>query len=201
MPPSSADSSEKLNPIAQALNEKLETAAPEVLGMLSAYGRRLYFPKGIISQTAEAKQKATRFNATIGIATESGGPMSLPSISSQLGSVSVADAVTYAPPAGRPGLRALWREKLLAENPSLAGKVFGEPIVTSAITHGLSLAGELFLDPGDVMLLPDKLWGNYRLTFEVHHGAKIVHPFLERRHGDSIGQTGAPLVEHDQTTE
>ena len=64
----STDSAQKLNPIAQALNEKLETAAPEILEMLSAYGRRLYFPKGIISQTAEAKQKATRFNATIGIA-------------------------------------------------------------------------------------------------------------------------------------
>jgi aspartate/methionine/tyrosine aminotransferase len=168
----------KLNPIAQALNEKLETAAPEILEMLSAYGRRLYFPKGIISQTAEAKQKATRFNATIGIATEEGAPMALPSIMNQLGGMSPADAITYAPPAGRPGLRSLWRDKLKAENPSLAGKQFGEPIVTSAITHGLSLTAELFVDPGDVLLLPDKLWGNYRLTYEVHHGARIeTFPF------------------------
>ncbi len=167
-----------LNPIARALDEKLEEAAPEVLEMLSAYGRRLYFPKGIISQTAEAKQKAKRFNATIGIATEQGGPMALPSIAGQIGDVPLADAITYAPPAGRPGLRQLWREKLLAENPSLSDREFGEPIVTSAITHGLSLAGELFVDPGDVMLLPDKLWGNYRLTFEVHHGARIeTFPF------------------------
>ena len=174
----------KLNPIAQSLNEQLEKAAPEVLGMLSEYGRRLYFPKGIISQTAEAKQKATRFNATIGIATEEGAPMILPSIASQIGDVSAQDAVTYAPPPGRPGLRDAWREKLLAENPSLAGKSFGQPIVTSAITHGLSLAGELFLDPGDVMLLPDKLWGNYRLTFEVHHGAEIqTFPFYKAEGG------------------
>jgi aspartate/methionine/tyrosine aminotransferase len=167
-----------LNPIARSLNEKLEEAAPEILGMLSAYGRRLYFPKGILSQTAEAKQKATRFNATIGIATEAGGPMALPSIVEHLGDVSPADALTYAPPAGRPGLRELWRKKLLAENPSLSDKHFGQPIVTSAITHGLSLAAELFADPGDVVLLPDKLWGNYRLTYEVHHGAKIeTFPF------------------------
>ena len=169
----SEQSPQKLNPIALALNEKLEEAAPEILGMLSAYGRRLYFPKGIISQSAEAKQKATRFNATIGIATEDGGPMALPSIASQLGDVPLADAITYAPPAGRPGLRKLWREKHLAENPSLAGKEFGEPIVTSAITHGLSLVAELFVDPGDVLLLPDQLWGNYRLTFEVGRGARI----------------------------
>ena len=163
----------KLNPIAQSLNEKLEEAAPEVLAMLSEYGRRLYFPKGIISQSAEAREKAHRFNATIGIATEGGTPMSLPSIASQLGNVSVADAVNYAPPAGRPRLRELWREKLLAENPSLANKAFGVPVVTNAITHGLSVAGELFLDPGDVILMPDQLWGNYRLTYEVHHGASI----------------------------
>ncbi len=187
--------SNPLNPIARSLNEKLEEAAPEVLEMLSEYGKRLYFPKGIISQTAEAKQKATRFNATIGIATEAGGPMALPSIAGQLGDVPAADAVTYAPPAGRPGLRSLWREKILRENPSLAGKAFGEPIVTSAITHGLSLAGELFVDPGDVMLLPDKLWGNYRLTFEVHHGARIeTFPFyrglLAGRGAAREGQVG-----------
>lgn len=177
-PRESSGSEEKLNPIALALREKLEEAAPEVLSMLSAYGRRLYFPKGIISQTAEAKQKAHRFNATIGIATEADGPMALASISKHLGDVPTADAVTYAPPAGRPGLRALWREKLLAENPSLRDKNFGQPLVTSAITHGLSLAGELFLDPGDVVFMPDKLWGNYRLSYEVHLGAKIeTFPF------------------------
>ncbi len=176
--------STELNPIAESLNEKLREAAPEVLGMLSGYGRRLYFPKGIISQTAEAKRKAARFNATIGIATEGGSPMALPSIADQLGSVSLADAVTYAPPAGRPRLRSLWREKLLAENPSLMGKQFGEPIVTSAITHGLSLAAELFVDPGDLLLLPDKFWGNYRLSYEVHHGARIeTFPFYR---GDGI---------------
>jgi aspartate/methionine/tyrosine aminotransferase len=185
-----------LNPIAQSLNEKLEEAAPEVLAMLSEYGRRLYFPKGIISQTAEAKQKAHRFNATIGIATEDGGPMSLPSITSQFGDVPVADAVTYAPPAGRPGLRTAWRKKLCAENPSLAGKIFGEPIVTSAITHGLSLAGELFLDPGDVMLMPDKLWGNYRLTYEVHHGASIeTFPFYKESGGMDTDSFAARLAE------
>ena len=91
----------KLNPIALSLNEKLEEAAPEVLAMLSEYGRRLYFPKGIISQTAEAKERAHRFNATIGIATEGGGPLALPSIERQLGEMPVADALTYAPPAGR----------------------------------------------------------------------------------------------------
>ena len=74
-PPSSL-----LNPIAQELNARLEAAAPEVLAMLSPLGRRLYFPRGILTQSAEAKEKAHRFNATIGIATENGAAMHLPSV-------------------------------------------------------------------------------------------------------------------------
>jgi aspartate/methionine/tyrosine aminotransferase len=169
-----------VNPLAQQLNEQLDAAAPEVLEMLSSYGKRLYFPKGILSQSAEAKEKANRFNATIGIATEGGGPMYLDSVQQHLKDVEARDAYTYAPAAGRPGLRDLWREKLLAENPSLAGKAFGKPIVTAAITHGLAVAGELFADEGDLILLPDQLWGNYRLNFEVGKGAEIVtFPFYE----------------------
>ncbi len=169
----------QLNPLAEALNDRLEAAAPEVLQMLSALGRRLYFPKGILSQSAEAKQKAKRFNATIGIATEGGGPMHLASAAKHLVDVAPAEAFPYAPPAGQPALRERWREKQLAENPSLRGKRIGLPVVTSAITHGLTLVADLFVDPGDRILLPDKLWGNYRLTYEVQRGAKIAtFPFF-----------------------
>jgi len=174
------DRSTRVNPLAQQLNDQLEAAAPEVLAMLSSYGRRLYFPKGILSQSAEAKEKATRFNATIGIATEGSGPMYLPSVQEHLKDIEAGDAYPYAPAAGRPALRDLWREKLLAENPSLAGKAFGLPIVTAAITHGLAIAGELFVDEGDRILLPDQLWGNYRLNFEVGKGGEVVtFPFYD----------------------
>jgi aspartate/methionine/tyrosine aminotransferase len=169
-----------LHPIAQQLNERLAEAAPEVLAMLSPLGRRLYFPKGILSQTAEAKEKAKRFNATIGIATEQGGPMYLPSMHRHLVDVDPCDAYNYAPPAGRPTLRERWREKLLEENPSLRGKVFGLPITTAALTHGLALVGDLFVGEGDRILLPDQLWGNYRLTYEVRLGAEIAtYPFYQ----------------------
>jgi len=167
-----------LNPLARELNEQLEAAAPEILAMLSPLGRRLYFPKGILWQAAEAKQKAHRFNATIGIATEHGRAMHLASVQSHLRDISPDDAFTYAPASGRPSLRERWREKQLEENPSLRGKAFGLPIVTAALTHGLSLVGDLFVEPGDVIVLPDQLWGNYRLTYEVRLGARIVtHPF------------------------
>ncbi|HEY5656628.1 MAG TPA: aminotransferase class I/II-fold pyridoxal phosphate-dependent enzyme [Myxococcota bacterium] len=181
-------SSPELNPLATELNDRLEAAAPEVLGMLSALGRRLFFPKGILSQSAEAKAKAHRFNATIGIATEAGGPMHLPSVNAYLRDIAPADAFPYAPPAGRMGLRERWREKALAENPSLRKKAFGLPVVTSAITHGLSLVGDLFVDPGDLIVLPDKLWGNYRLIYEVRLGAKLTtFPFYAGRGFDVDG--------------
>ncbi|MFT5443418.1 MAG: aspartate/methionine/tyrosine aminotransferase [Myxococcota bacterium] len=179
-PSSNSTKTRALNPLASELNERLEKSAPEIYAMLSAYGRRAYFPKGILTQSAEAKAKAHRFNATIGIATENGGPMYLDSIHEKLTGLEPKDVYPYAPPAGRPGLRDAWRKKLLAENPALAGKIFGQPVTTSAITHGISLAAELFVDEGDLLLLPDKLWGNYRLCFENNTGAEITtFPFFE----------------------
>lgn len=173
-----AESAAPLPPLARDLNAAIAEAAPEILEMLSPLGRRLYFPKGILSQSAEAKAKAHRFNATIGIATEGGQAMYLPSVHRQLRQVAPDDAYPYAPGGGRKGLRERWLEKVLAENPSLRGKRFGLPIVTSALTHGLALVGDLFVEPGDVVLLPDKLWGNYRLTYEVRFGARIeTYPF------------------------
>jgi len=172
--------SARINPLAGELNAALEKAAPEVLAMLSERGKRLYFPKGILSQGAEAKAKGKRFNATIGIATEGGEPMNLPSLMAYFENLTPAEALDYAPPAGIPELRKGWREKLVAENPSLAAKVFGDPIVTAAITHGLSLVGDLFVDPGDRILIPDKLWGNYRLIYEVRLEAEIAtFPFYD----------------------
>jgi aspartate/methionine/tyrosine aminotransferase len=169
-----------LNPIAKELNDRLAKAAPEVLAMLSPLGRRLYFPRGILTQSAEAKEKAHRFNATIGIATEKGAAMFLPSVLAPVGGISSNDAVNYAPAPGKPSLRAKWKEKQLAENPSQRGKAFGLPIVTSALTHGLAIVGDLFVGEGDVILLPDKLWGNYRLTYEVRLGARVAtFPFYK----------------------
>ncbi len=180
-----------LNPLARELNARLEAAAPEVLAMLSPLGRRLYFPKGILTQSAEAKEKGHRFNATIGIATEGGAAMYLPSVLQPVAGISSDDAVSYAPAAGRPVLRKRWREKQLEENPSLRGKAFGLPIVTSALTHGLAVIGDLFVEAGDVIVLPDKLWGNYRLTYEVRLGARIAtFPFYAGQGFDVAGLAG-----------
>jgi aspartate/methionine/tyrosine aminotransferase len=166
-------------PLASELNKILELENPHVFEMLSEFGKRIYFPKGILSQSAEAKDKATRFDATIGIAREDGKPMFLPSIMEHFPSLSPADALAYAPATGRTDLRAQWRDLLLAKNPSLADKKFSTPIVTSGVTHALSLVGDLFLDKGDMVLLPDKFWENYDLLYAARYQAQLAtYPFF-----------------------
>mgnify|MGYP001273126725 CR=1 FL=1 len=162
-----------MNPLAAELNAVLEEENPYVLQMLSDLGKQLFFPKGILTQSAEAKEKAHKYNATIGIATEGDGPMYLQCIQDKLGNFSPKDIYPYAPPAGKPELRKLWRDKMLEENPSLQGKHFSNPVVTSALTHGLSIVGDLFAGEGDVFVMPDMMWGNYNLTFGVCNKAKI----------------------------
>jgi aspartate/methionine/tyrosine aminotransferase len=165
--------------LAIELNEILRQEAPYVLGMLSELGRELYFPKGILTQTAEAKQKATRCNATIGIAKESGQAMHLRSIMRQFANVSPDEVFPYAPSPGRQDLRAKWKELLFQKNPSLKEKPISLPVVTSGITHGLSIVADMFVERGDLVLVPEMYWGNYNMIFAVRRGATMSpYPFL-----------------------
>jgi aspartate/methionine/tyrosine aminotransferase len=159
--------------LAVELNETIKKDSPRVLEMMSTLGRELYFPKGILTQTAEAKQKAKLYNATIGIAKEKGAPMHLPSVMKQLPGFTPDEALNYAPSYGHPDLRAEWKRQILEKNPSLKDKSLSLPVVTCGITHGLSLVADLFVEPGDMVLFPDKVWGNYNLVFGVRRGAKI----------------------------
>jgi hypothetical protein len=59
-----------MDPLARELNDVIEKANIHIYETLSAVGKNLYFPKGILSQSAEAKEMAHLFNATIGLATE-----------------------------------------------------------------------------------------------------------------------------------
>ncbi len=162
-----------MNPLAKELNDVIAKHSPHVLEMLSDLGKNLFFPKGILTQSAEAKEKAHKFNATIGIATENGGPMYLQCIQEKLSAFDPKDIYPYAPPAGKPELRSLWREKMLRENPGMQGKQFSNPVVTSALTHGLSIVGDMFVGVGDHVVLPDMLWGNYNLTFGTCNGGVV----------------------------
>ncbi len=158
---------------ALALNQTIEGANRAVLAMLSARGRRIFFPKmGILSQSAEARGKA--INATIGTALdEDGSPLCLPSIAAQM-NLPKAVAFPYAPSQGVQEIREQWGKMLLQKNPGLAGKTFSLPVVTSALTHGLSVSGYLFCDDDDVLITPDLYWENYDLIFGASFGGRLV---------------------------
>jgi aspartate/methionine/tyrosine aminotransferase len=160
------------NPLAEALNKDLQEGAPQVFSMLSARGKAIYFPsKGILGQTAEAKNST--INATIGTAFEDdGSPLTLECMEAMVNIPS--NSFLYAPSFGLPKLREEWSRLLGVKNPGLQGKTFSLPVVTAALTHGLSVAGYLFLDAGDEVVIPDLYWDNYELLFTEAYGARFA---------------------------
>ena len=161
-----------MNPLAIELNNILdETVAGR---LLSDLGRSLYFPRGIVAQTAEANKRAHRFNATVGMAYEDGEPIMLSGIRSIVTGLNAEETVAYAPTPGVPELRAVWKREMVGKNPSLAGVSTTEPMVTCGLTNGLLQIAEMFVNDGDPVVMPDMFWGNYRLVFELRRNAKLV---------------------------
>ena len=189
-----------MNPLAQELNATLQTVNPHIYNMLSTVGRRLFFPKGILSQSAEAKAEAHTLNATIGIATENQGIMHFPSIMNAIDGLAPESALTYAPSFGIPQLREAWQQALLVKNPTLAGKPISLPVVTCGITHAVSVLADLWVDPGDVVILPDMMWGNYSMILDVRKGAVISqYPVFSDGAGYNVDALEALVRKEAQT--
>lgn len=164
-----------MHKLATELNQIIQNENPHVFEMLSDLGKQMYFPtEGILSQSAEAKNKAFKFNATIGTAIEKGKPMHLKVIQDKLSAYNPSDLYPYAPPAGKPELRKEWRKKMLVDNPALEGQTFSNPIVTNALTHGLSITADLFAEKGDTLIIPDQNWENYDMVFNIRRGTTIT---------------------------
>lgn len=164
-----------MNPLAKELNDILQANTPQLFEMLSDVGRNLFFPKGILQQSAEAREKAHTINATIGIAKEGSNIMHLPSVMNLLDAFAPEESITYAPSFGVPALRAAWRDEMRDKNPTLTGKDISLPVVTCGITHAISVVADMWTDPDDVVLLPNMMWGNYNMILNVRHGVRIVH--------------------------
>ncbi len=164
-----------MNAIAQELNTVIKGSNSHVFEMLSDMGKALFFPKGILSQSAEAKVKADKINATIGIAKQDNSVVSLSSVTRYIKDIEPDHYLTYAPSFGVPALREKWKKDLYKKNPSLENQAISLPVVTSGITHGISVLSDMWVDKGDVIVLPDMMWGNYNMTFCVRNSAKIVH--------------------------
>ena len=173
---------ETITSFAVELNERIESANPIVADLLSSLGKRIYLPKGILSQSSEAAQRANCFNATRAIALENEDVMHLPSSHQLVPEIDPSLVYGYAPTLGQMGLRLRWKARLETDNPSLRGKAFSLPIVTCGLTHGFSLIGDLFVNSNDTLVIPEKFWGNYRLIFQTKCGAKIqTYPFYNER--------------------
>jgi aspartate/methionine/tyrosine aminotransferase len=164
-----------MNPLAEQLNQTIKSVAPQVYGMLSNVGKKLFFPKGILSQSAEAKEKAHAINATIGIAKEGGHTMRFDSVMASINNIRPSQSLTYAPSFGIPLLRKTWQDALFEKNPSLSGKTVSLPVVTCGITHGIATFADVWIDPQDVVILPEMMWGNYAMIFSVRKDAFIRH--------------------------
>lgn len=172
-----------MNPLAQKLLKTLSNTIVE--DVLSDYGKRIYFPKGIISQTAEASKRAYAFDATIGVATYNGNAMGLNSIYREFNhELSYNDLFSYAPTAGIVELREMWLNEMREKNPSLQGVNTSLPIVTSGLTHSINIAASLFVDKGDAVITSDMYWGNYNLAFtEMREAHQLFFPLFD---GDSL---------------
>jgi aspartate/methionine/tyrosine aminotransferase len=174
-----------MNPLAEELNGALAGSIADSL--LSDLGRRLYFPKGIVAQSAEAKKAATRANATIGIATKAGSPVFLQTIRGLVPGLSPDEIFPYAPTQGVEKLRELWKKEILRKNPDLGDAKFSLPLVVPGLTSGISTLADLFADKGDALVLPDLHWDNYPLIFETRRETAVsTFPFYAAGGGFNV---------------
>ncbi len=159
-------------PLAQELNKVLEGTTAGAL--LSDLGQRLYFPKGIIAQSGEAKKLGKTANGTIGMTVINGTPAVLPSVQEIVPSLSARELVAYAPTAGNPDLREQWRESIIKKNPLLKDKRFSLPVLVPGLTAGISYLSDLFLDETKPLIACDPSWDNYVLIANARRNAEFV---------------------------
>jgi aspartate/methionine/tyrosine aminotransferase len=168
------DNTKDLHNIAKELNKKIIKSNKNIYDMFSEEGIRMFMPKGVLSQTAEAKAKKVKYNATIGIATENNEPMYLSCINQYFKSITPVDTYPYAPSTGIKELREVWKDRLYEKNPSLKNKEISLPVSTIGITHSVTITSSLFINPDDTVLVPQKMWGNYNLILKERKKANLI---------------------------
>lgn len=161
----------RIHPLAEELNTIL---AKSLAGrFLSDLGTRLYFPKGIIAQSGEAKLHGKKANATIGMAVKDGKPLMLSALREELPGFESQEIVAYSPTAGNEKLRDAWKDAIVSKNPSLEGVRMSRPVLVPGLTAGLSYLSDLFLGEGTVLLTGDPAWDNYVLIVEARRNAEL----------------------------
>ncbi|MCQ2577863.1 MAG: aminotransferase class I/II-fold pyridoxal phosphate-dependent enzyme [Treponema sp.] len=163
-----------ISPLAQELNDILSGTVVDAL--LSELGRRMYFPRGIISQGGEASLHASKANGTIGMTVINGVPAELSTIKENVPELSPREVVAYEKTAGNPEFRKVWKDQIIKKNPLLEGKVISTPIVVPGLTAAISYVADLFVDKDKPLLAPNPCWDNYELICKARRAAPF-HTF------------------------
>ncbi len=161
-----------MNPQAKALKDVLEGQNPGIFSLLSTKGKNIFYPKeGLLKQGEDAKSKT--INASVGMAFEEDGtPVHLQSLEA-LVNMPQAKVYPYSSSYGQMPLRKKWQSMMREKNPLLKDTEISLPVVTNALTHGLTVAGYLFMDEGEKVILPDLYWKNYNLLFAHARGGEL----------------------------
>jgi len=176
------------------LNEAIRHTSPALEACLSHLGREAVFPPDIPFQAAQARGK--RYNATIGQITDgAGSAVDLPALSSMLSLFQSDDrnrAMLYSPVEGIPEVRERWRDWQRRHSPDQPSSL---PLVTAGLTHGLSLVADLFGGPDRAVVVPAPFWGNYRQTFHLRTGARILSAPVYREGRYNCGAIAQALTD------
>lgn len=143
------------------------------MSFFSKLGENIILPQDVLIQSKETAAIPGAINATIGIATSNKKAMALPSINKVITEINNSEYLPYSPTPGLPKMRELWKEKILADNPSINKDFLSLPMVTTGITQGIDIAANLFSESGDALLLPNLFWQNYAQIYIIKLGNKI----------------------------
>ena len=143
------------------------------MSFFSKLGENIILPQDVLIQSKETSAVVGAINATIGIATANKKAMALPSINKVITEISNSEYLPYSPTPGLPKMRALWKEKILADNPTINKEYLSLPMVTTGITQGIDIAANLFSERGDALLLPNLFWQNYAQIYTIKLGNNI----------------------------
>ena len=158
----------------------------------SEVGRRIFLPEGIFYWSGRAKKEAELIG-TIGSAygfekdfIEGGSSDWLPCYLNEISeytSLNVKQVVPYAPIGGLNETREIWKDWIIRKanydkerEKDLLTRLenyITTPVITAGVTNGIYHSCSLFLNSGEIIIAPNKRWGNYDNIIEKFIGAKI----------------------------
>ena len=164
-----------------------------IFSAFSNIGKRVFLPQGIFYWADRAKTEAELIG-TIGEAyayekdfipksSSNWVPCYLEGVKDYLKNLTIDDLVSYASIPGIKQLRQIWKdwiigkslyyEKSEQEQLNKLKSYITTPIITSGVTNGIFLSCSLFLNSNEMIIAPNKRWGNYDNIIEKYIGAKI----------------------------